>query len=265
MSGTHERFTNRKTFNDSKSFRGHERSQERNSTRNCEFNGTGFSTNFGFKRKPNYSSAGYEEDYPSMPKRSRHEPTSTTETRDLKQDPPIEKPLELSLDELSTGCKKKLKIKRTVCDERARLTHEEKVVEIDVKPGWKAGTRITFTKEGDKNPGRIPADITFVIRDKPHALFSRDSDNNLIHKANISLKSALLGLSYCVQGLGGTRHTVNIKDIIHPGFTKRYPGEGLPLPKTPSRRGDLIVTFDIEFPKFLSWDQRRMLSECLPG
>ena len=41
---------------------------------------------------------------------------------------------------------------------------EEKVLQINVKPGWKAGTRVTFAKEGDRIPGKIPADIAFVIR-----------------------------------------------------------------------------------------------------
>jgi hypothetical protein len=30
------------------------------------------------------------------------------------------------------------------------------VLTIDVKRGWKAGTRITFPKEGDQGPNRVP-------------------------------------------------------------------------------------------------------------
>lgn len=48
---------------------------------------------------------------------------------------------------------------------------EDKVLTINIKPGWKSGTKITFPKEGDQNPGRIPADIVFVIKDKPHPRF----------------------------------------------------------------------------------------------
>ena len=51
---------------------------------------------------------------------------------------------------------------------------EEKILTVDVKPGWKAGTKITFPREGDQIPGKIPADIVFVIRDTPHPLFVRD-------------------------------------------------------------------------------------------
>ena len=41
---------------------------------------------------------------------------------------------------------------------------EDKVLSINVKPGWKSGTKITFPKEGDQHPGRTPADIVFVIK-----------------------------------------------------------------------------------------------------
>ncbi len=49
--------------------------------------------------------------------------------------------------------------------------------EINIKPGWKNGTKITFEREGDEHPGLIPADITFVIQAKPHDRFERDGDN----------------------------------------------------------------------------------------
>ena len=32
----------------------------------------------------------------------------------------------------------------------------DKILTINVKPGWKAGTRITFPKEGDQGPNNIP-------------------------------------------------------------------------------------------------------------
>ena len=257
------RFTNTTKFSESNNVKMHERSQEKNSTQSCEVNQGGFTGTGRYKRKPDFFG---DQNGSSGPKRTRGEPTPKSGgTEDLPKDPPVERPLELSLEELSTGCTKKLKIKRTINSATGHSTVDSNVVEICVKPGWKAGTRITFPREGDRNPGSIPADITFIVTDKPHALFSRDSDNNLIHKARISLKNALLGVSYCIQGLNGKRHDINIANIIHPGFVKRFVGEGLPLPKPPAKRGDLVIEFDIEFPTFLSWDQRRMLSECLPG
>ena len=275
MSATREHFTKSSRFSEANNVRMHERSHERNSSQNCEVNHGGFSSTFNQpkKRKPTEFGFGTSgcgnNDTASSTKRSRTEPSSGSTNvpnmnTGLPKDPPIERPLEISLEELATGCTKKLKIKRTINSNTGTSTVDSKVIEIAVKPGWKAGTRITFPSVGDSNPGTIPADITFVVADKPHSLFTRDSNNNLLHTAKISLKNALLGVSYCIQGLNGKRHNVNVKDIIHPGYVKRYTGEGLPLPKAPSTRGDLIVKFDIEFPQHLSYDQRCLLSQCLP-
>ena len=58
---------------------------------------------------------------------------------------------------------------------------------IDIKPGWKAGTKITFPREGDQSPNTVPADIVFIIKDKPHQFFKRDGCD-LVFTARISLR-----------------------------------------------------------------------------
>jgi DnaJ-class molecular chaperone len=63
----------------------------------------------------------------------------------------------------------------------------EQVLTINIKPGWKAGTKITFQREGDQAPHKIPADIVFIIRDKPHQLFHREG-SDIKYTAKVSLK-----------------------------------------------------------------------------
>ena len=70
---------------------------------------------------------------------------------------------------------------------------EEKILTVDVKPGWKAGTKITFPREGDQIPGKIPADIVFVIRDTPHPLFVRDGVDLRLGEYILSLSPPLRG------------------------------------------------------------------------
>ncbi|XP_066894642.1 dnaJ homolog subfamily B member 13 isoform X5 [Kogia breviceps] len=68
-----------------------------------------------------------------------------------KQDPPVERDLYLSLEDLFFGCTKKIKISRRVLNEDGySSTIKDKILTIDVKPGWRQGTRITFEKEGDQ-------------------------------------------------------------------------------------------------------------------
>jgi hypothetical protein len=68
---------------------------------------------------------------------------------------------------------------------------EEKLLTINVKPGWKAGTKITFHREGDQNSSTIPADIVFIIRDKPHPHFKREGVD-LKFTAKITSKEVLI-------------------------------------------------------------------------
>lgn len=184
--------------------------------------------------------------------------------RQQQQDPPIEHDLYVTLEEVDKGCTKKMKISRMASG--AGGPHkEEKVLSITVKPGWKAGTKITFPKEGDVAPNKIPADIIFIIRDKPHSQFKREG-SDLRYTAQISLKQALCGAPVSVPTLQGDRIPVNpASEIIRPTTTRRISGRGLPFPKEPSRRGDLLVAFDIKFPETLSPSVRNQLAELLPN
>lgn len=104
------------------------------------------------------------------------------------QDPPIYHDLLVSLEDIAKGTTKKMRISRKVISPDGRSTHlEDKVLTIEIKPGWKAGTKITFPREGDQSPNTIPADIVFVIKDKPHPEFKRDG-SDLIYNVKITLK-----------------------------------------------------------------------------
>lgn len=55
------------------------------------------------------------------------------------------------------------------------------------------------------------------------------------------------------------------QEIIKPNTVKRIQGYGLPFPKEPSRKGDLLVAFDIKFPDKLSTSEKEMLNDMLPN
>lgn len=103
------------------------------------------------------------------------------------QDPPIEHDLYVTLDDIVKGCVKKMKISRRVVQPDGSSKKEDKVLTIHIKPGWKSGTKITFQKEGDQGRNKIPADIVFIIRDKPHPQFKREG-SDIRYIAKVSLK-----------------------------------------------------------------------------
>lgn len=114
--------------------------------------------------------------------------------RRKQQDSAVVKDLQVSLEDIYKGTTKKLKITRKVLNPDGRSVRtEDKILTIDVKPGWKAGTKITFPKEGDQTPNNVPADIVFVIKDKPHSMFTRDG-SDIKYKATISLKQVIMNL-----------------------------------------------------------------------
>lgn len=105
-----------------------------------------------------------------------------------KQDPTITYDVMVSLEEVFSGISKKMKITKKVLNPDHRsVRSEDKVITIEVKPGWKEGTKVTFPKEGDQSANKIPADIVFIIKDKPHAFFTRDG-NDIRFKAKVTLK-----------------------------------------------------------------------------
>jgi len=179
------------------------------------------------------------------------------------QDTTIEKEIHVTLEDISKGVDKKMKISRRVFDDMGNSKAEEKILTVNVKPGWKSGTKITFAKEGDKIPGKIPADIAFVIRDKPHPLYARDG-SNIIYTHKLNLRDALCGSVIEIPTLDGRKQGLNLMDeVIKPNTVKKLQGYGLPFPKEPSRKGDLIVKFDIQFPDRLSGAAKDVLSDIL--
>lgn len=100
--------------------------------------------------------------------------------------------LTVTLEEVMHGCTKHVKVTRSrLSPEGHGLRSEEKVLNVVVKKGWKAGTRITFPREGDETPNGTLTDITFILRDKEHPHYRRDG-SNIVYTAKISLKEVSL-------------------------------------------------------------------------
>lgn len=181
-----------------------------------------------------------------------------------RQDPPVVHDLLVSIEDIYKGCTKKMKITRKVLNVDARTTHvEDKVLSINIKPGWKSGTKVTFPKEGDQSPHSIPADIVFVIKDKPHPTFKREGPD-IRFTAKITLRDALCGTTIQVPTLDKQSIPLQLTDIVKASTIKRITGQGLPMPKIPGKRGDLLIDFEIKYPDTLTDSAKEILREVLP-
>ncbi|KAJ8773726.1 hypothetical protein K2173_006376 [Erythroxylum novogranatense] len=181
-----------------------------------------------------------------------------------KKPPAVESKLPCTLEELYKGTKRKMKISRSVPDEFGKPKTIEEILKIDIKPGWKKGTKITFPEKGNQEPGVPPADLIFVVDEKPHATFKRDG-NDLVFHERVSLLDALIGKTVELTTLDGRNLKVPVTDIIKPGHDIIISNEGMPISKEPNKRGNLKIKFDIKFPSKLSSEQKSDLKRVLGG
>jgi len=138
----------------------------------------------------------------------------------------------------------------------------EEILTINVKAGWKKGTKITFIEKGNQQPNVTPADIVFIIDEKVHGVYSRDG-NDLVVTQKISLVEALTGYIVNLVTLDGRNLTVPISRIIHPQYEEVVEREGLPLSRDPTKKGNLRIKFNIRFPSKLTFDQKVGMKKLL--
>ncbi|KAL0344460.1 UNVERIFIED_CONTAM: DnaJsubfamily B member 4 [Sesamum radiatum] len=174
----------------------------------------------------------------------------------------IERMLPCSLEDLYKGTTKKMKISRDVTDASGRPSTMEEILTIEIKPGWKKGTKITFPEKGNEQRGVIPSDLVFIIDEKPHSVFKRDS-NDLIATQKISLVEALTGYTAQVTTLDGRNLTIPINNVVSPTYEEVVKGEGMPIPKEPGKKGNLRIKFNIKFPSRLTSEQKTGIKRLL--
>jgi DnaJ homolog subfamily B member 4 len=76
----------------------------------------------------------------------------------------VERPLPLTLEEMFTGTHKKMKMQQKTFDENGKRMVKDKIMEMDIKPGLKKGSKIKFTNVGDQEEGGRQ-DLHFVVEE----------------------------------------------------------------------------------------------------
>ncbi|KAI9316418.1 hypothetical protein BX666DRAFT_1859513 [Dichotomocladium elegans] len=186
-------------------------------------------------------------------------------TQQQAQKPPaIKRPLAISLEDLYKGVTKRLKVTRKIRDgATGRSVTTDKILTINVKPGWKAGTKIRFPGEGDEMEDGQAQDIEFIVEEKPHPTFKRDGDNLRI-QIELTLGEALTGFSKKIKTLDDRTLSVsNSHTVVQPGQESRVSNEGMPNSKT-GKKGDLIIKYIVKFPTHLTSEQKQRIKEILP-
>ncbi|EPS45688.1 hypothetical protein H072_327 [Dactylellina haptotyla CBS 200.50] len=173
----------------------------------------------------------------------------------------VERPLLISLEEIFKGVQKKLLIKRKAYDSDGKMVQEEKILDIAVRPGMKAGSKFKFTGVGDEISEGGMQDLHIILEEKPHERFHRDGDD-LVTTLDITLKEALTGWSNKVVNIEGFSIPVAHAGPTPPNWSTTFPDHGMPKSKSKDR-GNLVVKVNIKFPTTLTAEQKDKLKEIL--
>jgi len=176
----------------------------------------------------------------------------------------VERSLPVTLEELFKGTRKKMKINRKTYDGRTgKRSNQDKILEMDIKPGLKAGSKIKFRGWGDEDESGNVQDLHFIVTEKPHPTLTRDGDD-LRTVITLDLKEALTGWSRKVSTIEGKQLNVSGSGPTPPGYIERYPNLGMVKSKSPNERGDFLVEVKVKFPTSLTSTQKNELKKILP-
>lgn len=95
----------------------------------------------------------------------------------------VERPLPLTLEELFKGTHKKMKIQRKTFDENGKQARSDRILEMTIKPGLKAGSKIKFKGVGDQEEGGTQ-DLHFIVQEVRNAQENSKFVESLANKQN---------------------------------------------------------------------------------
>merc|ERR1719187_394938 len=156
----------------------------------------------------------------------------------------------------------KLRCKK--CNGR-KVNRERKILEVSVDKGMGDGQKVTFSGEGDQEPGLEPGDIIIVLDEKEHPTFKRNGQD-LVMKMDISLTEALTGMKKTIKTLDDRTLVIQTVrgEVIKTGDLKQIQGEGMPQYRNPFEKGRLIIQFNVVFPPNLEPSVAEALAKVLP-
>ncbi|MED6157958.1 Chaperone protein dnaJ A6, chloroplastic [Stylosanthes scabra] len=142
-------------------------------------------------------------------------------------------------------------------DGRVRKT---KRISLKVPAGVDSGSRLRVRNEGNAGRrGGSPGDLFVVIEVIPDPVLKRD-DTNILYTCKVSYIDAILGTTTKVPTVDGTVD-LKIPAGTQPNTTLVMAKKGVPYLNKNNMRGDQLVRVQVEIPKRLSSDERKLIEE----
>jgi curved DNA-binding protein len=164
-----------------------------------------------------------------------------TATRD------VEYPVQITLEEAFYGTSRKMEFE------------DGRQIEARIPRGVKTGSKVRLSGQGAPNAYGQKGDLYLKIEVLPHSHFERDGDD-LKTQQTIDLYTALLGGKVNVSTIDKTVELI-IPPETQNGKIFRLRGLGMPNVKNPEQRGDLYVTVNVELPRNLTDEEKRLFEQ----
>jgi curved DNA-binding protein len=131
--------------------------------------------------------------------------------------------------------------------------------DVKIPKGASTGMKLRLKGAGPRGPRGQVSDIYLVVKVSPDPRFERKRDR-LYTDVSVDLTAAVLGGETVVSTLSGDV-VLQIPPGTQPGQTFRLKGRGMPNLKQKTKYGDLFVTIDVELPKKLTPQQRKLFEQ----
>ncbi|KAL1529984.1 hypothetical protein AB1Y20_000910 [Prymnesium parvum] len=169
--------------------------------------------------------------------------------------------LEVTLRELYNCVTKKITYTRKKLKHDEMSTYDEMVDQyVGLKPWWTDGLVASFPGAGDEGVDILPGDVDVAMTIAPDICWACEG-STLIYTARIGLTEALCGTILEIPCLDGRQLAIPVTQVVAPGYTKKWPGEG--MPKEDGTKGNLLIKFDIQFPETLTPAQKTTIKKTL--
>lgn len=168
----------------------------------------------------------------------------------------------LSIRKTCPTCGGRGKVIRQACSQcrGEGFNRSEKKLKVNIPAGVDSGTRLRLTGEGNPGlPGSQPGDLYVVVKVTEHAVFER-REYDLHCTLPINIAQAALGDEIEVETFDGPQ-TVRVPEGTQSGANFKLRALGVPHLNSGRVRGDLYVHVDVQVPKKLTREQRRLFEE----
>jgi len=172
----------------------------------------------------------------------------------------IFKTINISLLESYKGCKLPLAITRWLIELDTKVEQTETIY-IDIPKGVDNDEIIIIPNKGNRISDTNRGNIEIKVSVKNHEHFERNGID-LIFKKSITLKESFCGFSFDLMYIDGKEFKINNKagNVIPSDFRKVIHKMGL---QRDDNIGDLIIIFDIVYPKQFTTEQIEGLDKLL--